>query len=196
MITLRRALAHFAKVINSWLVRRSDESRNAQSPLPTLEEARAEFAAPVFVLLEPRGLEFAGVGVLRRDGVLTGVSVSYWKQDSTAPQRIANPSVRFAPEVVRTWTEAEFGEGDASAETMLSMHLDFVSSNTHFAIGRARPPVRRRRRAFLLDGVPIAGVRASGSELFGAAGRVGEFVVSVAMAGPGRPATLDLLTSR
>jgi hypothetical protein len=46
----------------------------------TIAHAKAEFKGPVVRLLDSAALEVAGVGQLRREGHLTGISISYWNR--------------------------------------------------------------------------------------------------------------------
>jgi hypothetical protein len=136
----------------------------------TLAHARSEFEGPIVRLLDSAALEVAGIGQLRRDGHLTGVSISYW-----------NRSI-FEPEVIRVWSAAEFGEGTVMPEVMLELHLDFLLSNSAHAADLSRPRIARSSEAFTVDGVPFAGLRGVEGGVTAAAASMGNSTVSIAAA--------------
>ena len=133
-----------------------------------LDEVRAEFSGPVFRLEPTDQYELAAVGTSRRDGRLTGASLSYFDRtrDATGPEPPAWSGAQewmaewlrrlgqhpLVSEVVRVWTLEEFGGAKATELAMLNLHLDFVLTNELQSESQERPPSRKSGSALVLDG--------------------------------------------
>jgi len=176
-----------------------------------LDEVRAEFSGPVFRLEPTDQYELAAVGTSRRDGRLTGASLSYFDRTrhATGPEPPAWSGAQewmaewlrrlgqhpLVSEVVRVWTLEEFGGAKATELAMLNLHLDFVLTNELQSESQERPPSRKSGSALVLDGAPVPGLVAESAQLTGAAARIDDVLVSVVVLGflswPAKPGLIS-----